>query len=124
MSPRGLVASEPLSTAFSPFTPVAAPADVLMLSQPAPSGWHLTVGITGAAAAAAAARTDAGAWLRSVGAGIACGRGKAAPTFRAAAAWLDDKDAVEAALNGPVSSEQPLVQPVAAGPTNVGENGP
>src|SRR5450755_1500786 len=80
MSPRGFVASEALSTAFRPFTPVAPPAEVLMLSQPAPSGWHLTVGITGVGAAAAPAApkpTDPGARLPVVGPGIACGRGNA-----------------------------------------------
>jgi hypothetical protein len=56
-----------------------------------------------------------------VGAGIACGRDNAVAAFRLAAARLDDEaDAVEAEVNGPVSSEQPLVQPVAAGPSNVG----
>ena len=45
-----LVASEALSTAFRPLTPVAPPADVLMLSQPAPSGWHRTVGMIGVGA--------------------------------------------------------------------------
>ena len=59
MSPRGFVASEALSTAFRPLTPVAPPAEVLMLSQPAPSGWHLTVGITGVGAASAAGRPEA-----------------------------------------------------------------
>ena len=72
MSPRGFVASEALSTALRPFTPVAPPAEVLMLSQPAPSGWHLTVGITGVGAAAASAWAapkpkDAGARLPVVG---------------------------------------------------------
>ena len=42
-----LVLSVPLSTAFRPFTPVAPPEDVLMVSQPGPSGWQLTVGGTG-----------------------------------------------------------------------------
>ena len=44
MSPSGLVGSVPLSTAFRPFTPTAPPADLLMGSQPGPSGWQLTVG--------------------------------------------------------------------------------
>jgi hypothetical protein len=38
----------------------------------------------------------------------------------AAARLAGDKEAVDAAVNGPVNSEQPLAQPVAAGPTNVG----
>ena len=40
----GLVVSDALSTAFRPFTLVAPPADVLMRSQPRPSGWQLTDG--------------------------------------------------------------------------------
>jgi hypothetical protein len=35
-----------------------------------------------------------------------------------------DAGAVEEVMNGPVSSEQPLAHPVAAGPTNVGDDGP
>src|SRR5450755_1313590 len=122
MSPRGFVASEALSTAFRPFTPVALPAEVLMLSQPAPSGWHLTVGMIGVGTAWAAPKpTDAGARLPVVGPGISCGRGNAVAAFRLAAARLDDEaDAVEAEVNGPVKSVQPRAQPVAAGPTNVG----
>ena len=42
--PSVLVASVPLSTAFRPFTPTEPPADLLMGSQPGPSGWQLTVG--------------------------------------------------------------------------------
>jgi hypothetical protein len=95
-----------------------------MPSQAALSGWHLTVGITGVGAAAAAAApkpTDPGARLPVVGPGIAWGRDNAVAAFRLAAARLDDEaDAVEAVVNGPVNSEQPLAQPVAAGPTNVG----
>ena len=54
MSPSGLVDSVPLSTAFRPFTPTEPPADVLMGSQPGPSGWQLTVGagVTGGSAPA------------------------------------------------------------------------
>ena len=111
-----------LSTAFSPLTPIAPPADVLMLSQPALSGPHLTLGITGAGSMAA--RRDAGATLRSVGARIACGPDSPAAAFGLAATPLDDEDVVEAVVDGPLSSEQPLAQPVAAGPTNVGEDGP
>ncbi len=125
MSPRGFVASDALSTAFRPLTPVAPPAEVLMLSQPAPSGWHLTVGMIGVGAACSACAApkpvDAGARPPVVGPGIACGRDNAVAAFRLAAARLDDEaDAVEAVVNGPVKSEQPLAQPVATGPTNVG----
>jgi len=120
MSPRGFVASEALSTAFSPFTPMAPPAAVLMVSQPAPTGSHLTVGIIGAeAAGAAAAPTDAGPWLGVVGPGKACGPEDRAVAFGPAVV----PPAVEVVMNGPLSSEQPLAQPVAAEPTNVGESG-
>src|SRR6202035_4706013 len=40
-----LVLCVALSTALMPFTPVAPPANELMLSQPGRSGWQLTVGI-------------------------------------------------------------------------------
>jgi hypothetical protein len=33
-------------------TPVAPPAELLIVSQPSPSGWHLMFGIIGATAAA------------------------------------------------------------------------
>src|ERR1017187_5966251 len=61
MSPSGLVGIVPLSTAFRPFTPTEPPADMLMRSQPGPSGWQLTVGagVTGSAAAPALALTRA-----------------------------------------------------------------
>ncbi len=39
--------SDALSTAFSPLTPTAPPAEVLIVSQPRPIGAHLTFGITG-----------------------------------------------------------------------------
>src|SRR3984957_21159344 len=45
--PSGLVLCVALSTAFSPFTPVAPPEDRLMRSQPGPSGWQLTEGGAG-----------------------------------------------------------------------------
>src|SRR5947209_12561927 len=117
MSPMAtLVGSEALSTAFSPFTPVAPPADVLMLSHPAPSGWHRTVGMIGVGAAAAAARPRAPARLRGVGDGIAWGPDN--PALALGAAWVDDEeDVVEDVMNGPLRSEQPVLQPVAAGPT-------
>src|SRR5580704_17251083 len=121
MSPLGFVFNDPLSTAFSPFTPIAPPADVLMLSQPAPSGWHRTVGMIGAGAASAVdpARGDAALRLAAVGPGIACGPDNPVAAFGPDVA-LVDTDAVELVVNGPLSSEQPFLQPVAAGPTNVG----
>ena len=63
MSPMKLVGCDALSTAFSPFTPVAPPDDVLMLSQPGPSGWQLTEGSAKPALAAAI-----GAWVPANGA--------------------------------------------------------
>jgi hypothetical protein len=87
-----------------------------MLLQPKPSGSHLTLGITGAGVAGALG--DPAAPLLAVGAGIGCGPEVPNPAFGLAAVWLDD------AVYGPLSSEQPLAQPVAAEPTNVGENGP
>src|SRR5487761_667241 len=64
-----------LSTAFRPFTPVAPPADVLMLSQPGPRGTQLTDGtgneVTWLSARLAAAERCRG-W--AFGDAIACGR--------------------------------------------------
>ena len=123
MSPMKLVGSEALSTAFSPFTPVAPPADVLMLSQPGPSGWQLTDGSAGSAVRAR--RPEAAGWRRPAGAGMACGRGNVAPARNLAAALpRDAADPVDGVLNGPLNSEQPDGQPVAAEPANVGENCP
>ena len=126
MSPTAtLVGSEALSTALSPLTPVAPPADALMLSQPAPIGWHRTAGMMGVGAAAAmAARRADRSWLAGVSNGIACGPDIAAAALGPAVGAADDGDAVEDVMNGPVSSEQPFLQPVAAGPTNVGADGP
>src|SRR5450755_4361296 len=126
MSPMAtLVGSEALSTAFSPFTPVAPPAEVLMLSQPAPSGWHRTAGIIGVGAAAAAGpRGDAALRLADVGTGIARGPDNPAAALGLAVVLAGDDDAVEDVMNGPVRSEQPLAHPVATGPTNVGDDGP
>src|SRR5436305_7853342 len=104
MSPMAtLVGSEALSTAFSPLTPVAPPAEVLMLSQPAPIGWHRAAGMIGVGAASArAARRAARWWLAGVSNGIACG-----PDIIGAlgltGAFVDaDGDAVEGVTNGPV----------------------
>lgn len=75
--------------------------------------------------AAAAARRDAARWLAAVGPGIACGRDNLAAALGLDVRLADDADAVEDVTNGPVSSEQPFfLQPVAAGPTNVGDDGP
>jgi hypothetical protein len=94
-----------------------------MLSQPAPSGWHRTVGIIGVGGSvAAAARGDAALRLAAVGPGIACKPDNSATALGLAVALADD--AVEDVVNGPLSSEQPFLQPVAAVPTNVGFDGP
>ena len=121
---RMLVLSVPLSTAFRPFTPFAPPADVLIGSQPGPSGWQLTAGGVGSAPS-----------RLKTGDGIACGPSftpaascfAVAAFFAAAAAAGDEADrpAVDGAGNGPVSREQPAVaQPVAAGPVKVGDEVP
>src|SRR5579863_7915811 len=50
ISSNGLPAlnnSNPLSTAFNPFTPMAPPEDELMVSQPGPAGWQLRLGGAG-----------------------------------------------------------------------------
>ena len=52
MSWKMFVVCVALSTAFRPLTPTAPAALELIVSQPAPSGTQLTVGIVGAAAAA------------------------------------------------------------------------
>lgn len=117
---RMLVLSVPLSTAFRPFTLFAPPADILIGSQPGPSGWQLTVGGVGSAPS-----------RLKTGDGIACGPSVtpaascfAVAAFLAAAAAAGDeadRPAVDGAGNGPVSREQPAVaQPVAAGPVKVG----
>ena len=112
MSPTAtLLGSDALSTAFRPLTPVAPAADVLMLSQPAPSGWHRTVGMIGVGATAA--RGDPAASIAGVRAGIAC-----APEDAAAALGLAvGDDAVEDVTNGPLKSEQPLLHAVALSTT-------
>src|SRR6185437_13079425 len=113
MSPWGLVGSVPLSTAFRPLTPTAPPENELMLSQPGPSGWQLTVGTTGAAAAG---RARAALVRGSTGSGMdRCLSARA--SRRAAAPCAKAMDCVDGERNGPVSSEQPAAaQPVAAGP--------
>ena len=65
--------SDALSTAFRPFTLVAPPFDVLIRSQPRPSGWQLTDGMgkegVWARRLRPAADTLAG---RGSGSGMAC----------------------------------------------------
>jgi hypothetical protein len=118
------VVCKELSTAFSPFTPIAPPAEVLTLSQPEPG--QLTDGSARLAAVAVlgARVPEDPAWDRALWAGMACGA-ESAPACRLGAAWLADaEDPVENPVDGPLSSEQPLAQPVAAGPAKVGENCP
>ena len=74
MSPLGLVASDALLTAFRPFTLVAPPFDVLIRSQPRPSGWQLTDG-TGKEGVVLARRLRPAAETlaaRGSGSGMAC----------------------------------------------------
>jgi hypothetical protein len=115
MSPiTRLVFREALSTALMPFTLTAPPADGLMLSQPARSGWQLTVGMV---TAERALRLGVGTLGRINGMALALSGDVACPL----AAGLAEACAVDGVENGPESSEQPgEVQPVAAGPTKVG----
>ena len=94
-----------LSTAFRPFTAVAPPAEVLMLSQPGPSGWQLTdgSGLEGLLAPSAR-RCAAETWsCRRSSGGIA----PAVPSFAACRTlptwWPDAAAAVDGVLTGPVS---------------------
>jgi hypothetical protein len=76
------------------------------------------------AATGAAPRWDAVLWPATVAPGIACAPGFLAVAFGLAFVVADD-DATDGVTNGPVNSEQPFaLQPVAAGPTNVGFSGP
>src|SRR5262249_46858754 len=116
MSPTKLVGCEALSTALMPLTLVEPPANELMLSQPARSGWQLTVGIwTRGPLACDAARgcrgSDGNALNRS-------------GDFACFPIDLMDRCATDGTRNGPVSRWQPEAQPVAAEPTKVGLNGP
>ena len=127
--PDVLVGSVALSTAFRPFTPTEPPSDMLMRSQPGPSGSQLTVGAgtTGSAPALKLALIRA---IRAVapermaaGDHVACvsDLAAAASAFAVAACDEADRPAVDGAGNGPESREQPAdAQPVAAGPTKVG----
>ena len=75
MSPRGLVGSDALLTAFRPFTLVAPPFDVLIRSQPGPSGWQLTDGTAKEGFWASRRRWAADSWMcRGSGSGMACAR--------------------------------------------------
>src|SRR5579862_4763114 len=118
MSPSGFVGIEALSTASSPSTFVAPPAEVEIASQPGPSGWHLTP-------------PGGGSMPRCAGNGNGTTppRSCASPAnaLRASAVPMEldrpalARFAVEEVGYGPLSSEQPCVlHPVAAGPTKVG----
>ena len=84
------------------------------MSQPDPGGWQLTVGIVAAAATLGVKRARAG--MPGDGTDLAVS-GRFACLLRAVAV----PDAVDGDEKGPESRSQPLAQPVAAGPTNVGE---
>jgi hypothetical protein len=104
---------------------VPPPAEVLILSHPAPIGSQRTAGMIGVGAAAATlARRDARSWLAGVRTGIAWGPANMAALGFTGALVAADGEAVEGVTNGPVSSVQPLAHPVAAGPTKVGADGP
>lgn len=95
-----------------------------MPSQPGPSGVQLTDGVS-EVVALGARPADGGATRCAFGAGRTCGLRDAVPLRALAVACLfDADDAVDPVVIGPLSSEQPPAQPVAAGPTNVGENCP
>jgi len=89
-----------------------------MMLQPGPSGSQLTVGAAGSGAPGRG----------GTGEGKAFGpRGRTADSASGAATNgaatnepLDGIDFVDGEEKGPVSNEQPLAQPVAAGPTKVG----
>jgi hypothetical protein len=84
-----------LSTALIPFTLVEPPANGLMASQPARSGWQLTVGIV-----ATGARTSAtGTRGRSNGRALALSRAFADRL----SVCLAVRCAVDGVANGPVS---------------------
>src|SRR5690349_7469855 len=89
-----LVVLSALSTALMPFTPTAPPANGLMLSQPARSGWQLTVGIWTVGALA-----SPGTWGRSNGRALARSSDFDCPLR----AWLADRCATDGVRNGPVS---------------------
>jgi hypothetical protein len=121
-NPMVLVLCAALSTAFKPFTPVAPPELELIKSQPRPNGWQLTVG----GLTAAAAFGSIGGRGR-FGSGIVLGLsgGIADPLNRLLRVGSRARGSVDGEKNGPESKEQPFaVQPVAAGPTKVGENSP
>src|ERR1022692_766845 len=119
----------PLSTAFRPFTPVAPPEDKEIASQPGRTGWQLTVGGTVSVSRdVTSALLPEGPRRGRPWIGIAFGlRDGIADSVSglAAVASLEATDAVDGEKKGPVSKEQPgTTQPVAAGPTKVGENCP
>src|SRR5579863_7560554 len=107
--PKTLVLCVALSTAFNPFTPKAPSGEELIRSQPGPNGSQLTVGGAGSGAPGRGGTGD----------GSALGpRGKIADwargplTTAGAAGALEEIDAVEGDVNGPVSKVHPDAQPV------------
>jgi hypothetical protein len=96
-----------------------------MKSHPGPSGSQLTVGGAGSGAAGRGGTGD-GMAFGPRGKTADWASGLTASGFTAAAEAASDVVvvAVDGEKKGPVSNEQPLAQPVAAGPTNVGEDSP
>ena len=117
MSLKVLAVCVALSTAFRPFTAVAPPAEVLMLSQPGRSGTQLTdgSGLDGLLAPSWR-RCAAERWsCRRSGGAIALAE-SGSPACRELPTWSPDAAAaVDGVLTGPLSREQLLAQPVAAG---------
>jgi hypothetical protein len=100
-----------MSTAFNPFTPMAPPEEELIVSQPGPAGWQLTAGGAGSGPVR---------WMVGAGTDLAICPG-ASPPELAEPGLPPEIGAVAGAANGPVSNVQSCLQPVAAGPTKVGE---
>src|SRR6516162_3045406 len=106
MSPTDtLVGCVALSTAFKPFTPVAPPENELIMSQPGPNGWQLTLGgvivILGPKPCGGRGRLCDGITL-GLGDGIEDSVGGLAPVE-----FFEKRGAVDGVKKGPVSKEQP-----------------
>src|SRR5271163_3304453 len=118
---KTLVLCWALSTASKPFTPTAPPENRLMVSQPGPIGSQLTVG-GGGSACGGRGRLCSGMTFRRDGFAVWISGLAAAASFEEEEA---EKDSVDGVWTGPVSKAQPReAQPVAAGPTKVGEYSP
>jgi hypothetical protein len=101
-----------LSTALRPFTPTAPPEDRSIWLQPGPSGWQLTLGGVGSGPLRASTGDRRASGTSGSATGLSPEPGDADPV----------RSAEDGVAVGPVSREQPGdAQPVAAGPTKVGE---